>query len=213
MPPATRSTDPSAPQRRAYWLKLLHQWHWLSASVCLVGMLVFSATGITLNHAAQIGATPEVTRRDAVMPADVLARLGARVEGEAPLPPPVRDWLVGAIDVATGARPAEWSDTEVYVSLARPGGDAWMSIDRETGDVLYERTDRGWVSYFNDLHKGRNTGTAWSWFIDVFAIACVIFTLTGLFLLQMHARHRPATWPMVVLGLLVPALLAIIFIH
>ncbi|GAA3254952.1 hypothetical protein GCM10020258_13050 [Sphingomonas yabuuchiae] len=75
--------------------------------------------------------------------------------------------------------------------MPRPGGDAWVSIDRASGAITSERTDRGWISYLNDLHKGRNAGTAWFWFIDVFAVACIVFTLTGLLLLQMHARHRP----------------------
>jgi hypothetical protein len=30
-------------QRRSFWLKNLHQWHWISSSVCLVAMLVFAA--------------------------------------------------------------------------------------------------------------------------------------------------------------------------
>src|SRR5690606_20652899 len=85
-----------------------------------------------------------------------------------------------------------------------PGRDAWLAIDRAGGTVEYERTDRGWVSYLNDLHKGRNAGPAWGWFIDVFALACVVFTVTGLLLLQMHARQRPTTWPWVGLGLVVP---------
>ena len=77
------------------------------------------------------------------------------------------------MDVA--GREAEWSKDEVYVALPRPGGDAWLSIDLEGGEVRYERTDRGWISYLNDLHKGRNTGEAWSWFIDIFAVACLVF--------------------------------------
>lgn len=174
-------------------------------------MLLFSATGITLNHAAQIGAKPTVSTREAVLPKALLSTLTG--EANAPLPVLVRDWLDQSIDVRVGARAGEWSETEVYLSLARPGGDAWLSIDRQTGDVLYELTERGWISYLNDLHKGRNTGPVWSWFIDVFAVACVVFTLTGLFLLQMHARHRPATWPMVLLGLLLPTILALLFIH
>ena len=56
------------------------------------------------------------------------------------------------------AREAEWSGREIYVALPQPGGDAWLSIDLATGEVQYERTDRGWISYLNDLHKGRNTG-------------------------------------------------------
>ncbi|NIV36045.1 MAG: hypothetical protein GWN58_43325, partial [Anaerolineae bacterium] len=33
------------------WLGTLRQWHWISSALCLVGMLLFSVTGITLNHA------------------------------------------------------------------------------------------------------------------------------------------------------------------
>ena len=93
------------------------------------------------------------------------------------------------------------------------GRDGWLAFDKASGEVEDERTDRGWISYLNDLHKGRNSGPAWGWFIDVFAIACIVFTLTGLFLLQMHARQRPTTWPWVGLGLVVPVLLALLFIH
>ena len=164
-------------QRRGFWLRTLHQWHWISSAVCLVGMLLFTITGITLNHAARIEAKPEVSNRTATLPATVLAGLGDRQEGNAPLPPPVAGWLEDELSIAVGARQAEWSDVEVYLSMPGPGTDAWLSIDRETGAVEFERTNRGWISYFNDLHKGRNAGTAWSWFLDIFAIACFVFVV------------------------------------
>ena len=97
--------------------------------------------------------------------------------------------------------------------MPRPGGDAWLRIDRESGAVEFEHTDRGWVSYLNDLYKGRHTGVAWSWFIDVFAAACLLFSITGLFILKLHAANRPTTWPLVALGLVIPVLLALLFIH
>ena len=81
---------------------------------------------------------------------------------------------------------------EIYVSLPRPGGDAWLSIDLATGEAQYERTDRGWIAYLNDLHKGRNTGSPGRLFLDIFAVACVVFCVTGLVLLQLHGqRQRP----------------------
>ena len=46
-----------------------------------------------------------------------------------------------------------------------------------------------------------------------FVIACVVFSLTGLVLLQIHAAKRRSTWPIVGLGLAIPALIAIVFIH
>ena len=206
---------PTDPRRRAWWLKTLHQWHWLSAAVCLVGMLGFAVTGITLNHAGQIGAEPLVVTRDATVPLELLAGDGVPAEdgAEAPLLLLLRAWIAEHVDVRVGARAAEWSESEVYLSLPRPGGDAWLSIDRESGELVYERTDRGWVSYLNDLHKGRNTGAAWRWFIDVFAIACLVFCMTGLVLLQFHAKQRAMTWPMVGAGLVIPLLLMLLLIH
>jgi len=88
-----------------------------------------------------------------------------------------------------------------------------VRMDRASGEAELEDTSRGWVSYLNDLHKGRNAGTAWSWFIDAFAAACLVFSVTGLFILKMHAGNRPGTWPLVGLGLVLPVLLAILFIH
>ncbi len=208
------SPDAAQARRRAYWLKTLHQWHWISAAACLMAMLGFSITGITLNHAGQIGATPMVQTLEAQVPEALLPAADAVAEGDKqPLPVELREWIAQQVDVNVGGRQAEWSEAEIYVSLPRPGGDGWLSIDRETGELMYEVTDRGWLSYFNDLHKGRNTGTVWAWFIDIFAIACIVFTLTGLVLLQMHARKRPATWPMVGFGLVLPVILALIFIH
>lgn len=201
-------------KRRSYWLKTLHEWHWISSALCLVGILFFSITGVTLNHSAQIEASPEVIQRKAILPDELRTALaGADSASDPALPAALREWISKTMDVEVGARMGEWSEGEIYVSMPRAGGDAWLSIDRASGAIEYEKTDRGWISWFNDLHKGRNTGTAWAWFIDVFALACVVFSVSGFFLLQMHARQRPMTWPMVGLGLLVMVLVALLFIH
>jgi hypothetical protein len=196
---------------RGYWLKTLHQWHWISSALCLAGMLLFAVTGITLNHASQIEAKAGVATHSATLPPDMLAALADTDGG--PLPREARDFLSRELGFAIDARAAEWSDDEIYLALPRPGGDGWVAIDRASGAVEAESTDRGWISYFNDLHKGRNAGAAWGWFLDVFALSCVVFCVTGFVLLQMHARQRSMTWPMVGAGLLVPLLLALLLIH
>lgn len=201
------------PKWRGWWLKQLHTWHWMSAAVSLIGMLLFAITGITLNHASSIGATPVVAEKAGTLPPALLSQLKTPAATDAPLPAPVVAAVKRAVGLDASGKPGEWSDADVYVALPRPGGDGWVSIDRTTGAITSEKTDRGWIAYLNDLHKGRNSGTAWSWFIDIFAGACILFTLTGLFLLQLHARHRPLTWPIVAAGLVVPVLLVIIFIH
>lgn len=189
-------------------------WHWMSSAVSLIGLLLFAITGFTLNHAADIEAIPVVTEGAVTMPPPLLARLKAAAPAaeKAPLPPAVAAWVEDSFPVKASAE-AEWSADEVYLPAPRPGGDAWVAIDLATGEATSEITSRGWISYLNDLHKGRNSGGAWSLFIDIFAFACLVFAVTGLFLLQLHSAKRRSTWPLVGLGLAIPAAIAIIFIH
>lgn len=208
------AADPRA-GRAGFWKRQARTWHWISGAICLLGMLGFAVTGITLNHAADIPAEPVVTERQAQLPEPLLAELAAGPEKDRSdaLPPAVAAFVEEALDIGLSGRPAEWSPDEVYVGLPRPGGDAWLSIERESGAVLYERTTRGAIAYLNDLHKGRHTGKAWSWFLDIFSAACIVFCLTGLWLLQIHAGKRPSTWPLVVAGLALPVLLLVFFVH
>lgn len=191
----------------------VREWHWISSAICLIGMLLFAITGVTLNHAADIKATPEIITKEAQLPAEILAAISVPDAEKAPLPETLRAWLADTQKIEVRNQLAEWSEDEIYLSLPRPGGDAWLSMDLTSGELLYELTDRGWVSYFNDLHKGRNTPVIWSWFLDFFAIACIIFCITGLLLLKRYASGRPATWPMVGLGLVAPWVLILLFIH
>lgn len=189
-----------------------HLLHWISAAVCFAALMLFTITGITLNHASAIGSTPEVTTREASLP-DALRVELAEAAADAPVPAGVAEWIEREFDVRAAKAAVEWSDEELYLSAPGPGRDAWVSIDRESGMARYESTDRGWISYFNDLHKGRNTGLAWTIFIDVVAAACLFFSLTGLILLQIQARQRPSTWPLVVGGTILVLGLMIFFVH
>nr|WP_311770053.1 PepSY-associated TM helix domain-containing protein [Brevundimonas vesicularis] len=195
-------------------MKQLHSWHWISAAVSLVGMILFAITGLTLNHAASIPGDPVTVEQTATLPTPLLQRLASfPQETTDPVPDAVARWASEALKVEIAGKPTETTAEEVYVALATPGGDGWVTIDRSTGETLHEKTTRGWIAYLNDLHKGRNAGVVWFWFIDVFAVACTIFALTGLGLMLLHAKGRPSTWPLAALGLLIPVVIALIFIH
>ena len=200
--------------RKSFWLKQLHTWHWMSSAISLIGMLLFAITGFTLNHAADIEAAPQVREASAQLPAELLRQVAPddSPDTKKPLPPQVSSWVAANLPFS-GKGEAEWSADEIYLAQPRPGGDGWVAIDRATGEVTTEATSRGWIAYLNDLHKGRNAGTVWKWFIDIFVAACVIFSLTGLVLLWMHSKHRKSTWPLVAAGLVIPALIAIFLIH
>src|SRR3569833_2467933 len=149
-------------KRRASFLKQLYQWHWISSGLSLIGMAIFALTGITLNHAGQIEAAPKVVMREGQLPQPLIASLtAAPAVAKVSLPTEVTAWLQRDMGVNVSGRDTEWSAQEIYVALPRPGGDAWLSIDRNSGSVSHEVTDRGWIAYFNDLHKGRHTGLVW----------------------------------------------------
>ncbi|WP_416305428.1 PepSY-associated TM helix domain-containing protein [Neptunicella sp. SCSIO 80796] len=202
----------SVRRRRNWSLGSVRQWHWISSAICLAAMLLFAVTGITLNHAADIPANINVTTLELTLPVEIQSSLADLQQG--PLPTGLTEWLAQHKSVYLPASSkVEWNDDEIYMSLPEPGGDAWLSIDRLSGELMYERTTRGAIAYINDLHKGRNTGKTWVWFIDIFAAACVVFCITGLVLLYRYAGARPTTWPMVGLGVLLPVLIVILFVH
>ena len=218
----TDAATPAKPQpkkkppvpAKAFWLRQMQTWHWISAAVSLVVLLLFAVTGITLNHARQIPGQVTTTEQTAQLPAPLLERLTAFPdETTDPAPDAVARWADQAPKIKIAGKPTETTAEELYVSLPEPGGDGWLTIDRATGEATHERTTRGWVAYLNDLHKGRNTGPVWYWFIDIFALACVVFAVTGFALTWLHAWRRPLTWPMLGLGVLIPVLIALFFIH
>lgn len=189
-----------------------HLLHWISAAVCFAALALFTITGITLNHAGSIGGKPVVTTHSAQVPEELRAALQS-AGSASEIPPPLTAWLEQAFELSLASAVVEWSDEELYLSAPGPGRDAWISIDRESGAAKSEATNRGWIAYFNDLHKGRNTGLVWTIFIDVVAAACLFFSLTGLVLLQIQARQRRSTWPLVIGGTLLAFVLMIFFVH
>lgn len=195
-----------------FWRIQLRQWHWISSAICMAGLLLFAVTGYTLNHAADFEAQPKTVRVERTLDASALKAL-ERARDKSALPGVV----VAAVKAETGAdiakRPADVSEDEVFVDLAGPGIGSSVTIIPETGELIYERTTRGTVAVLNDLHKGRHTGLVWSWFIDIIAVACVVFSLTGLGLLWVYSKNRAITWPLIAGGIALPIIIFLLFVH
>ena len=95
----TSTTSPDT-RRRAYWLKTLHEWHWVSSALCLIGMVLFSVTGFTLNHSSQIEARPQVTTLRGKVDDALRVHLEQQAvevrkarKGKAELPSELRTWV------------------------------------------------------------------------------------------------------------------------
>jgi hypothetical protein len=83
-------------------------------------------------------------------------------------------------------------DTECVVAFKGPGYSADAFVDRDSGHYTLTQSYHGPIAILNDLHKGRDTGFAWSIFIDVSAVFLVVISLTGLVLLfYLKLRRGP----------------------
>ncbi|MCR6660480.1 MAG: PepSY-associated TM helix domain-containing protein [Asticcacaulis sp.] len=198
--------------KSGFWRNQLRQWHWISSAISLMGLLLFSVTGFTLNHAAQIEAQPKGTKIERTVPQATLTSL-ASVTANVPLTPVQATAIRGATGVDVRGATVDADEDGIYLTLSAPGVDLTLEISRIDGHAIYERTDRGLIAVLNDLHKGRHSGPVWALFIDLIAIACVVFSVTGLGLLWLYARGRRVTWPLVALGLVLPFILFLLFVH
>ena len=187
----------------------------MSSGISLACMIFFAVTGLTLNHAGSIAGASHTARKTArLAPADLMLLRRDAASGTAQaLPSQLRAAVARALGMGVPARAAEWSADAIDIDLSAPGAEGTISIDRASGAIDYERTDHGWIAWANDLHKGRHAGSAWFWFIDLFAVGVLVFALTGLCLLQLHARGRPRTWPIVGFGLALPLVVLLLFVH
>lgn len=198
--------------KKSKWLDL-KAWHWISSAVCLIGMLLFAITGITLNHAGSIEGKAQVVAQEYQLPDAIINSLN-NSNGSEHLPTSFVKWYESHTDGSIASlKQVQWSDFELYVLMPRAGGDTWFSVTLDTGEFYQEATHRGAIAYFNDLHKGRNTGFWWKMFLDLFSVACIVFTVTGLLLLKRYAKGRKSTWPLVLAGFAIPALVLVLPAH
>lgn len=88
-----------------------------------------------------------------------------------------------------------------------PAGYAYIIVENESGLIELEHQEGSLVSLLNDLHKGRHTGTAWSWVIDISAILLSLMALSGLFILFQQAKWRVHGVLFIIIGTIIPWLI------
>ena len=146
-------------------------------------LLFFAVTGITLNHQGALNGEPKVTR----FTGQPGRGLGQPVRG--PRRRPARNRRAAAERARHQGAPQDFrvDDDQIAVSFKGPGYAADAFVDRKNGPYDLTETRLGLVAIINDLHKGRDTGTAWAQVIDISAIVMMLVSLTGL-----HADLLPA---------------------
>ena len=198
--------------RSAFWRKQLRQWHWISSALSLMLVLLFAITGFTLNHASSLEEEGISTQAEHPLPAPLVDELSA-IETESVLTAAQVQAIKSATRFDLSGQLARNEYGEMIFDLAQPGKDASLILDLNAGLAYSEQIDRGMIALLNDLHKGRNAGPSWSLLIDLAAACFVIFAVTGFALLWMQARMQPSTWPLTTLGVILPVIAYLLFVH
>lgn len=189
--PSGGSTEPATKKRKKK-NRFAAFVRWLHIYVSMLGLAVtffFSVTGITLNHADWFftdtenantieGTLDESLMKDLRNPESTTAKLNTAefLRAEHRLGGAVKEFSV--------------DEFQSMISFAGPGYSADVFIDNETSQYEITEVQQGFIAIINDLHKGRDTGTAWSWVIDISAVVLCIISGSGLLLLFWLRRRR-----------------------
>ena len=169
------------------WARRLHIY--ISMALLLV-TLFFAITGITLNRPDLfVSDTPDIQQRMLNIPAAMFSseqgpfkvdkaellnylRTEAKLSGKA-----------SNMQIFSEVEDGELIEGEISLNYKGPGFNSTVFIDMLAQQAEIETTHYGAVAVLNDLHKGRNTGAIWAWFIDISGLLMVLFVLTGACLL------------------------------
>ncbi|TWU48519.1 hypothetical protein Poly51_44190 [Rubripirellula tenax] len=170
----------------ALWSRWLHIYLSL---LSLAAILFFSITGLTLNHPDWFF-SESTTEQSGTLDVSLLNNGTA---------PPI-DWdqsdfahQIDKLEVAELLRSRHklrgtvtdffGYEEDAELTFQGPGYTAIARIMRPSGEYTVAVTTNDLVSIFNDLHKGRNSGRAWSVVIDISAIVSALVALSGLMLI------------------------------
>ncbi len=174
-----------APTRRKrsthWWARFLHVY---TSMIALLLTLFFGLTGITLNHPSWTFGSDDV-RTTAVGTLDFpVASDDGAVDYLA-----ISEYARSTYDVKGEISSYETVNGEVTIAYRNPGysADVFVDVDTAAYEVVVDQAN--WVAVLNDLHKGRNSGSAWKWVIDVTAGFLVVVSITGL-VMQFYLRKR-----------------------
>jgi hypothetical protein len=181
--PAARRNKPTTPAWKRQ-TAILARWLHIYLSMVSFGILLFFAvTGLTLNHAEFFN--------DQVRTTQVKGKVDLKwIKDSDKLQ--IVEHLRNVDHVKSALTDFRVDDSQLSVSFKGPGYTADAFIDRATGTYDLTITRMGIVAVLNDLHKGRDSGDAWSKIIDISAGLMTLVSLTGLVLIFFLQKRRMA---------------------
>ena len=174
-------------QRRDFYRHSRYVHGWLSAFAFLT-LLFFSVTGLLLNHPEWFEPAKTEETTQLILPESVLKSIKQQENPS----DAILNYVRQQQNVVGRYQSSEVMDNEVMIRLESPAGatDIWVMAD--TGETEITQKPASTVSMLNDLHRGKNSGLAWSWLIDISAIIVIALSLVG-YILFLSIKTRLVT--------------------
>ena len=174
-------------QRRDFYRHARYVHGWLSA-FAFITLLFFSVTGLLLNHPEWFEPAKNEETSTLVLPDAVLKSIKQQ-ENPSDL---ILKYVRQQQDLVGRYQSSEVMDNEVMIRLESPAGSTDIFVSTDTGDTEITQNPASTVSMINDLHRGKNSGLAWSWLIDISAIIFIALSLAG-YILFLSIKTRLVT--------------------
>lgn len=145
-------------------------------------LFFFAVTGLTLNHTEWFAAAQHTAQSRGTVEKSWLGPQVAKLE--------IVERLRRSHSVRGALSDFRVDDAQLAVSFKGPGYTADAFVDRASGRYELTETRMGFAAVMNDLHKGRDTGRAWSWLIDASAVLMTLVSVSGTILIFFLPKRR-----------------------
>ena len=183
--------------------------HLYSSTALFASLAFFCATGITLSHDWYLDDASSSGSVSVTVPDDLAVTL--TTEDWDPDLEVLQDFVEQSVGLTSPQNIELDPDYgEIILSYNAPAGDAEVIV---SADGLELDVQRGsWLAVLNNLHKNRDAGAVWAFFVDASAIGMLLFALTGLIIVFQNRRRRALSLWVIAAGLATPVLLFLVFV-
>ena len=185
---------------------------WLHIYLSMVSfaiVLFFSVTGLTLNHPSWLVGDKQINLKNK---GQLNVKWVNNPDTNKIAKLEIVEFLRKTHQVKGAVSEFRIDESEITVSLKGPAYSCDAFIDRESGSYEVSEIKMGVVAVMNDLHKGRDSGSGWSWIIDISAVFLILVSLSGLILLCFIKKKRLAGFITAIIGMVICYLIYVIFV-
>ena len=176
-------------------------------------LILFCVSGIILNHVSWLENDKHNGQNQLLVSAELFEKAQANLDTLPSLYPEIEQYMQQQFSL-NNVKSIEWEKEDALVMLdyPLPAGFAYAEIYFQTGELNIDYQTGGFMSLIGDLHKGRHTGEAWSWVIDISAVLMILFAITGLFILFQNRKKRAAGLWLTLLGVATPLVIYLVWV-